>query len=430
MKKIIAILLSILLVLSVTGCQGSREVPQEETNEITLTTLASSMAESSALQEMAEQYEAETGIKVNIDVTHYHDEADFAAYQQRVNTELMAKEGADIYSLYFLDYNALGEQGLLYNLAQMMEDDEYFNEEQVYLKVLKAFYNNEQLYGLPVNFNMGGMFATTEEAAEAAREKGVYTWEEFIDIAKELKVSNLAININDSVMYRYWIMDCWEELIDENNIEEPLNTEELGKILEQIKEWREEGYCYNLYDQNLALSNEEYVYTAGPLFTNFLLIAQDERLIEKNRTEFRYLIPMPSETGVVRSEINSMDLYGINANSHHREEAMAFIKFMMQNTVDTENSYTLDRKETNRRLQKTAEELTKEMEGTVDKETIIAGAEKHLDEMEVVQMRNPQLVDCIINGEEVSNFLQGTMPLDEALQSIEEKMILVLQERK
>ena len=38
MKKTIAILLSILLVLSVTGCQGSGEVPQEETDEITLTT--------------------------------------------------------------------------------------------------------------------------------------------------------------------------------------------------------------------------------------------------------------------------------------------------------------------------------------------------------------------------------------------------------
>ena len=212
MKKIIAILLSILLVLSVTGCQGSGEVPQEETDEITLTTLATSTEDSSALKKIAEQYEAETGIKVNINLTHETGEDTIEVYQQQTTTELMAKEGADIYGLdYFDNYHALGEQGLLYDFSSMMEEDEYLNDEHVYIDMIQATSPDEHLYGLPMQFMFRMLLARTPEAAELARAKQ-YTWPEFIEAAKELEHTGLLFNVTDGELFSEWLGDSWGEI--------------------------------------------------------------------------------------------------------------------------------------------------------------------------------------------------------------------------
>ena len=444
MKKIIAALLSILLVLSVTGCQGSGEVPQEETDEITLTTLAYDTFESTELKEIAEKYEEETGIKVNINVTHYTGDDVAEAYRQQTTTELMAKQGADIYGLNFLDYHTLGEQGLLYDFSSMMEEDEYLNDEHVYMDMIQATSPDGHIYGLPGTFMYYIMLAKTKEMAdEMSKEK--YTWPEFIEKARSLVQTDLLINIPDTSILREWVMDSWDEIVDENDLENPIDLEVYGKMLEQVKEWREEGVCYNILDPNLpniiAKANDA-MFSMTPISYETLILLNDEEAVQEIKQNytfrnFSYLIPMPTnnteDTDVhsIVEDIYEYDVYGINNSSRHKKEAAAFIKYMMQHSEDQEEVvFSIDRATTEKKIRETFEAFEEEVKAGINIDEWVEKSLQYIDSIEFIPKQNGILAtECICGGAEAHQYLTGEKGLEETLKEIQEKTILYLKEQ-
>ena len=434
MKKTIAILLSILLVLSVTGCQGSGEVPQEETDEITLTTLASSTEESDALQEMEEQYEAETGIKVNIDVTHDTSEAGMEAFQQRVNTELMAKEGADIYGLNFLDYQSLGEQGLLYDFSSMMEEDDYLNDEHVYMKVIEAMARNEHIYCLPMDYYFSVLLASSEEASAIGDERAM-TWPEFIEEANKLEHTGYLFNSTDGEIFIERLYDNWKELINETE-ETSVDIDRLAEIFEEVKAWKEQQICYNVFDTQLDISKTENSLYQIYVGTYDALILLDDTIAETVKEKYPnwkhpYFTSMPSDQNQKGYRVLSTSTYGINASSKHRKEAIDFLKYIMQSytSVYAEGFWPIDRKSMRTNIGQFIENYIEKNEIAVNVEEVAGKIEKYLEEIKFAPKIDQQVIDTIyVDG--ALEYFQGNKTLDEILKEIEEKVTLYYKEKQ
>jgi multiple sugar transport system substrate-binding protein len=282
----------------------------------------------------AKKFEEETGVKVNV-INDYDgnltDEM-LETTQDRILAELMTGKGADIYAGFMLDFNKIGENDHLCNIAGWISRDPIFTQDDYYMGILKSEMDEDKLYSLPL-FMMFTALGSNVEVTELDTHESL-SWEAFFDRTKDIKRSGVLYAITDYEVFMRRYRDRAEGLIDEKNKSQNLNSSEIVELLEQCKEWSTEGLCikFNAEDRNTIYENAFFKEYGGDiaLLTN---IRFDSPYMEGEP----YLYEMPSDSAENNkaNKISATDLICINAASKYKGTAWKFVKFLLSDDMQS-----------------------------------------------------------------------------------------------
>ena len=303
------------------------------------------------LQDAALLYEEKTGIKVNIEnhyVTSDWDSDDYRLdpyqntiiYTEQTLTDLMARRGADIYYVNFLDFEQLGKNGLLLDMSDWLENDEELTNDVVFRDLILSGKTGEGVFALSTDFLINRLSATSGD--EPILENKRRTWQEFFDEVSELEYTqDIVFGCSDLDLFMLRFYSRASYFIDESGNTQKLYSEEMISLLEECRDWRDMGFCWDFRDVPLFFNPDDmsnlgsYTSAAGGNSGNkwaetFCTIP------EEYRRPFYTFAPMPFDGDAVHTdgnvrypEIGWVPLYSVNAGSLKAEAAQDFLKFLL-----------------------------------------------------------------------------------------------------
>jgi ABC-type glycerol-3-phosphate transport system substrate-binding protein len=363
-RKAIALLIAFIFVtLMVSACQnqgdggadspsgasapGSTDAPQE-LNELTMDVW---LYEDEFIKEAAELYVEKTGVKVNIqnyyippdwNSSDYRldPDQDLNIYAERVIADLLVKSGADIYHVNFLDYEQLGNNGLLVDMSDWLDNDAELTNDVVFRDLIHSGKSDKGIFGLSIDFCINRLSATSGD--EPILENKRRTWQEFFDEVSELDYTQDIIfwySELDLFMVRFYSRASY--FIDESKNTQKLYSEEMISLLEECKDWNDRGFCWDIRDVPLFFTPDDrsnlgsYIGAAGGS-TGDRWAETFCTIPEEYRRSIYTFAPLPNDGGSIRTdgknrypEIIGTPLYSVNAGSPKAEAAMDFLKFLL-----------------------------------------------------------------------------------------------------
>ena len=428
-KTITTILMVFFLASTLLGCSGNTEVP-ENSPENDGITIACVYNQSLRIEEVAKQFEEETGIRVNVKM--YDDRTQ---YNEQLKTELLAQIGADIVDVGGINFNEFGANELLYDFAPLIGNDDILNEETIMTQI----FDEKSVYAVPLGFSLEVLVARSPEIAAQAREKQQYTWPEFIEWAKEFQNGKWLTRILDSDIFSLWLTDRMDEMLDESNTEAPLNEDMLREILESIKIWKEENVCYSYQDLVNANNTEmeeldKAAFLYQPVNNSEYLLLQDANIrIQQDEFAF-YEIPMPTEEAAnYRYPITYLEAFGISKSSQNQEDALEFLKYMITHTEELcTDGYLIpiNLKACENKIRENLKKLQDDgyFETEIDVEECTAQILERLGNMKFDMGLNDIISETI--QEEATKYFNGEQDVNNAIDKIEHAVSLQLMERR
>ncbi|HOX55161.1 MAG TPA: extracellular solute-binding protein [Candidatus Omnitrophota bacterium] len=204
-------LVLLVLVFSLSFCFGCCKATQERKKVITIWHWMTDREES--FQELAKQYEAKTGIKVNFELY-----APSEQYSQKVRAAAQGKSLPDIFGILSekKDFSSFIKSGHVANLTSYLKADNGKWEKEFFTKALAV---NEfkpdnsygvvaGFYGVPIDVMTIEMLYNKKLFKKAGLNPDVppATWGEFIAAIEKLKASNIQGLV--SGWGEVWMIDC------------------------------------------------------------------------------------------------------------------------------------------------------------------------------------------------------------------------------
>ena len=439
-KKLFTIILVICMALGTAACSSDVTEPEqtegEPDNQITVSIAAT--AADTNLDDTIEGFEEETGIQVNLIKQELNQVATVdEAYRQQVLTELMGGAGAgaaDVYYLNSLDYNQLGEQGLLYDFSELFGQDDVLNDEVVNLDVLRSTSDDEHVYAVPMSYSFYAMSAKTLEDAEKIRGKNL-DWPEFFAETETTERSGSVLSITDYDLFSLWFQQRYDELVDETNTEAPLNRAGIEEMLQQVKGWADQELILSVKRDQIS-GESGSLYSYGLIFPgSSYILAEDDTIQDSRSFIYPYLIPIPSKEAGENSGYQifySLNMYGVNAKSEKKEEAVAFVKYLITSETfnrdkDGKGLFTIDRSILEKNVNVSLEE-TQKMNVEMNLETVETKVLEKLNTMNFAPRKDGQLMKLIM--EEANQYFMEEKELEDTMDSMERTVILYLQEKR
>ena len=431
MKTKITSLLFILILLF-SGC-GTKTVntedaailpPEDDAKEITVEVIDYRHF----YREAAKKFEEKTGVKVNV-IDHY--DQDFGTIKTKIEAELMAGKGADIYgmiNLYPLYPNVLGSQNLLCDMAGWIAQDPDFNEDAYYMGILESTKSEGKMYGITLNYAVS-ILTSSAAIPELEGQKNL-TWEQFFDKTKDVKRTGALIVMSDMDIFHRRFLERKSDFVNEKNKTQKLDSPEMIKLLEQCKEWGEQGFCWktNSMENNALIT---YV-THGAKDGLLPLVSLGSSLPVNDK--YYYAYPSDCEGKNAGCHISSFYV-NINAASKAKGTAWKFVKFLLSEEMQSYflefDDFAVNRnvmeKEIEQRLTN-----TEQSEGIADFGISLDEAKKYLNEvfdsMNLVEGSYPAY-DEIIRMEAIPFFLEA-ITAEEAAENMANKVELYLKEQR
>ena len=195
-KRISALGLSMLMVTSLAACSGSEEPlnldggdPNDKPEKITM--MADTiMTEENGLQQVCDEYEKQTGIKLEIE------KPDHAKYYEKVTLSFASEEPADIIEMGSTYYPELANSGALWDMTDAWNNTTSNCKNIVDEDYVDALKINGHLYGFPMAAGNGPITYVRQDWLDEAGLDAPKNYEEFIEMLRAFKArGNGAIPI-------------------------------------------------------------------------------------------------------------------------------------------------------------------------------------------------------------------------------------------
>lgn len=377
------------------------------------------------------KFEEETGIKVN--VTNYYESEinsgdESTVRNERIQAELMAGKGSDIYAGMYLDFKALGQNQHLCNIANWISTDSEFSEDKYYMNILKSSFDDGNLYSIPL-FMMFSVLGTTIEISDLDEQS--LDWEEFFELTRGIKRNGVLYGITDYMLFIRRFRDRYDYFIDEENKKHKLDSPEMVKLLEQCKEWSLEGICIRYDAENYMEIWEnaffkEYGGSGMYMLTNF-------RYDNPYLTEqlYHYDIPTDTEIKDKANKISPIELICINAASQYKGTAWNFVKFLLREDVQITGQFTpINQKAAAEHDGKVLKELTESFGLKINPDDIIEESKTILQAIEKVPYTLYQTdIEKIVFKDEARRFFNNEISADEAAKNMVDRVELYFKEQ-
>jgi multiple sugar transport system substrate-binding protein len=275
-------------------------------------------------------------------------------YIQRINVELMAGKGADVYSIDIIPYTKYADGGFLSDLRPFMDADPGFDIADYRENILEAVKYKGGQYIFPLRYEFSyfaydsSLFTQDEKKLLAGGTS--FTFGELVDIGKNAFERNgntymfgySGDKYTESNMFRAILDANYASFVDMEKKQAYFADGRFARLLESVREYHKKGYIKNAGDI-------EYWYFWGgdaalrptdrffyKLEDSGTLLAHFNEDMPKGKRIYR-----PASGNVDDDVIAGMaagegggitfsiyDAYAVNSNSANKRAAWEFIKFM------------------------------------------------------------------------------------------------------
>lgn len=377
----------------------------------------------------AKKFEAETGVKVNVinDYKPGQPIENLTATTDRIQAELMAGKGADLYANIYLDYISIGKNKHLCNLANWITKEPLFSDDTYYMNILKSGIVEGDAYSIPLFMFFSAMGSNIEVPELDGKS---LNWEEFFEFTKGLKRNGAVYGITDRELFYRRYTERYDHFIVQKKKKQNLNSPEMVKLLEQCKEWSTKGLCISGNAENYTdLWDKAFFKDSGG---GDMYILVNFRYDNPNlKTQF-YFYNMPSDSGKndKANEIATSDRICINAASPYKATAWKFIKFLLRKDIQMSAFGTpINRRAADEHVKKRLKDQIDYFGLDVDANKIIKESEAILDAVDKVSTQIfPDEIDKIII-EEGKRFFKNEISAEDAAKNMANKVELYFKEQ-
>ncbi len=260
-------------------------------------------------------------------------DADIEKFTTSTNAAMLSGKGPDLIDLRYLAADDYERHHLLEDLKAKMDGDNAFHKTDYFENVLNGGSSGDGIYKLPLSFSLSGMAG--DQAAIAATgvsfDDRTWTWEDFMKTGRELVqangpydsaiVSGEGLQVGGSDYFvRSVVADNYSQFVDETSRTASFDSPAFIQLLKQIK---------SMYDDGIVGKQ------GRGYFANISITSPEDYLTTLNTfggdTAF-YVKPHAEEEAAAGASFRTQEEYGINANSSVKDEAWAFLKYMMDHT--------------------------------------------------------------------------------------------------
>jgi multiple sugar transport system substrate-binding protein len=250
---------------------------------------------------------------------------DLSSYIQALNTDLMSGNGADIIVLDDLPWYKYVDKGLLADIGQLMSDKQ-FDTSPYYTNIFDGCKTGGKLYGIPASFTytlLAGKAAYMPDSATP-------TLPEFMAKAKALPQGVSPFGNQDaSQIFEQYIQYCYPQLVDTVNHKAHFDTPEFIQAMKDFKGLIGENTSSNTnQDAKAEQLNGNVAYNAVTMSNPIDLSMQRAILGSDMKTA-----NLPTLAGSDTNLFSASLMLGINANSKNQDTAWEFIKTMLGEDV-------------------------------------------------------------------------------------------------
>ena len=375
----------------------------------------------------AKKFEEETGVKVNV-INDYKrlSSEDLNANVDRIQAELMAGKGADIYANTYLDYASIGKNKHLCNVANWIAKDSSFSDDAYYMNILKSGFDEGDVYSVPLFM----YFSALGSAIKVPELDGKsFSWEEFFDFAKGIKRNGILYSMTDYEIFKRRFKDRYVRFINEENKTQNLDSPELVKLLEQCKEWSREGLCIPYDAENESELNDKSFfkeYDGGDM--DILTYFRFDNPYMDNEPYY-YNIPSDSEKNDIANKISLAQIICINRATPYKATAWKFVKFLLSEDIQATGQFTpINRKAADRHINKGLNETISYFGVKADANKIIKESEAILDSVDRVSTNFKTDIEKNVL-EESKRFFKSEITADAAAKNMAARVKLYFKER-
>lgn len=260
-------------------------------------------------------------------------DADIEKFTTSTNAAMLSGKGPDLIDLRYLAADDYERHHLLEDLKAKMDSDKTFRKTDYFENVLNGNMSGNAIYRLPLSFSLSGMAG--DQAALAATgvkfDDRTWTWEDFMKTGRELVqangpydsaiVSGEGLQVGGSDYFvRSVVADNYSLFVDETTRKASFDSPAFIRLLKQIKSMYDDGIVGQQgrgYFLNIAVTSPEDYLTTLNTF------GKDTAVYVKPHTNGE----------AAGASFQSREEYGINANSNVKDEAWAFLKYLMDHTT-------------------------------------------------------------------------------------------------
>ena len=273
-------------------------------------------------QNAAKKFEKETGVKVNVinDYATGDDIDTILGATDRITSELLAGKGADLFIGFYFDYNSIGKNHRLCNLADWIAQDPEFFADDYYMKILQSQMGANGMYAFPLFFNCNALGSKVEVPELDGKS---FTWNEFFDALKDVNRSGVLYGESDLMLFMSRYRDASQSFVDESSKTQHMNSPEMINLMNECKSWSDQGLCMKSTESN---QQEIYYNALLQIYGTDILGLTN---IEANPDLYFYDIPSDALDDNKANKIAPTDIVCVNAASKAKATAWKFIKFVM-----------------------------------------------------------------------------------------------------
>lgn len=294
----------------------------------------------------------ENGITVS---TRDNEEQERSNYIQKINTELMSGQGADLLAMDVLPYNKYADANLLEDLQFYMDEDKNFDISSYRENIINALKYHECQYLIPLDYMFDYVAYDTslftEEEQKKLRSRDKYTYNQLLedglmpfnrvneDTTQSIKMFHTTAG--PQTFNEIFDMD-YESYIDIENKKINLTDGRFSKLLESIKEYGDKAYLKP--DTELSeftmenfekVRNEQFFYKVKSSFSLLEDVARKLKLESSNSFNIFLGDNTHDEIlGLLSNDDENVNFrytqaFSINSNSKNKALAWAFLKFLI-----------------------------------------------------------------------------------------------------
>ena len=303
-----------------------------------------------AFQELANRYEAKTGVKVNFELYAPSD-----AYSQKIRSAAQGGNLPDIFGILGekRDFSSFIKAGLVLDLTPYMEADNYKWKNSFFAKALavnefssgNSYGVKPGIYGAPIDVMSIQMLYNKKLLKELGYNKPPQTFQEFLDIGKKIKAADTQGMV--SGWGEIWMIDCFannyafnimgkDKVIATLKGKVPYTDPDWIKVLTLFKEMQESGVMAN---GMVTMINK----TAEQLFANERAVFAFNgswcvNVYKGMNPYLNYgviLLPKVSDKYPLSVWGGAGSSFMINGRSKNKEEAVKFLEWLTERDQQT-----------------------------------------------------------------------------------------------
>ena len=320
-KKLAAIAMAGMLSISLVACSSSGSDSSKGNGKVTVGVWNGNQAEEKALTQMINDFEKETGIKVEKKV--------YTDYQTQLKTDLIGGTAPDV---FYLDVNVspeLMDSKVLEPLNQYTTDE--FNVNDIYPNLLAGFKDEEgEVYAMPKDYSSLGVYYNEELLKEAGYSKDdipteLEKWPEFLkELQSKLPEGKKAAMIDPELARLMGFIEAnGPDVVDKEGYSN-LSDPKVIEALELVDSLFKNGSTHQAKDLGFGWNGDAFGSEAAAIMIEGNWVVGHLR---DNFPNVKYgTLEMPTYKGE-KSNILFTVGYAMNKESNNKEDAWQFINY-------------------------------------------------------------------------------------------------------